>query len=157
MRYLDNLSKKMINVQMDVGTIQDQLGSQEEGSTSIDRSRAASFDPKKPQAHIPYAAAEVDQITSKLYTAMDTMEDRLDKRCDDIYFPFENRISGLDFQAEWLQKEVKAIQKQLACRHEKSALIDRKINTSINRATPATIDFPSRPSSIPRLHQTKTI
>lgn len=64
------------------------------------------IDGRKPVELLPYTAAEVDKITSKIYTALDNMEERLDKRCDDIYFPFDNKISGLDNHAEWLQKEV---------------------------------------------------
>ena len=70
--------------------------------------RRASLEGKKPTEHLPYTAAEVDQITSKLYTAIDTMQEQLEKRCDDIYFSFDVRLGGLDSQAEWLQKEVKA-------------------------------------------------
>ncbi len=81
---------------------------------------------------LPYTAAEVDKITSKIYTAINTMEERLDKHCDDIYFPFDNRISGLDSHAEWLQKEVKAIQRQLAAQHQRSASIDRTKAKSID-------------------------
>ncbi|KAF3544719.1 hypothetical protein DY000_02007793 [Brassica cretica] len=104
MRYLDTLSTQMMNVQRDIGTLKDQHDFQEESSTSIDRFRRASLDVKKPTEHLPYTAAEVDQITSKLYTAIDTMEDRFEKRCDDIYFPFDVRLSGLDSHAEWLQE-----------------------------------------------------
>ncbi|KAF3515940.1 hypothetical protein DY000_02060890 [Brassica cretica] len=39
-----------------------------------------SHDGKKPTEHLPYTAEEVDQITSKLYKAIDTLEDRLEKR-----------------------------------------------------------------------------
>ncbi|KAG5384412.1 hypothetical protein IGI04_035882 [Brassica rapa subsp. trilocularis] len=85
-------------------------------------------------------ADAVDQITSKLYKAIDTLEDLLEKRCDDIYFPFDVKISGLDSQSEWLQKEVKAIQRQLASQHQISASIDGEHSISINSATPATID-----------------
>ncbi|KAF3607094.1 hypothetical protein DY000_02048958 [Brassica cretica] len=126
MRYLDTLSTQMMNVQRDIGTLNDQHDFQEECSTSIDRFRRASLDVKKPTEHLPYTAAEVDQITSKLYTAIDTMEDRFEKRCDDIYFPFDVRLSGLDSHAEWLQKEVKAIQRQFASQHQISASIDRR-------------------------------
>ncbi|KAF3566712.1 hypothetical protein DY000_02016298 [Brassica cretica] len=87
MRYLDTLSTQMMNVQRDIGTLNDQHDFQEECSTSIDRFRRALLDVKKPTEHLPYTASEVDQITSKLYTAIDTMEDRFEKRCDDIYFP----------------------------------------------------------------------
>ncbi|KAF3547743.1 hypothetical protein DY000_02007926 [Brassica cretica] len=114
MRYLDTLSTQMTNVQKDIGKLNDQHDFQEENSTSINRFRRTSLDGKKPTEHLPYTAAEVDQITSKLYTAIDTLEGRLEKRCDDIYFPFDVKLSGLDSQAEWLQKEVKAIQRQLA-------------------------------------------
>ncbi|KAF3582249.1 hypothetical protein DY000_02031580 [Brassica cretica] len=89
---------------------------------------------------LPYKAAEVDQITSKLYTAIDTLEDRLEKRCDDIYFPFDVKLSGLDSQAEWLQKEVKAIQRQLSSQHQISASIDRGHSKSIDSNAPLTID-----------------
>ncbi|KAF2599779.1 hypothetical protein F2Q68_00009779 [Brassica cretica] len=71
--------------------------------------------------HLPYTAEAFDQITSKLYKAIDTLEDRLEKRCDDIYFPFDVKISRLDSQSEWLKKEVKAIQRQLASQHQISA------------------------------------
>ncbi|KAF3590792.1 hypothetical protein DY000_02024594 [Brassica cretica] len=69
-----------------------------------------------------------------------TMKERLEKRCDDIYFPFDVRLGGLDSQAEWLQKEVKAIQRKLASQHQISASIDRARFKSIDSTAPATID-----------------
>ena len=111
---------------------------------------------------LPYAAAEVDKITSKIYTALDTMEERLDKRCDDIYFPFDNKISGLDSHAEWLQKEVKAIQRQLAAQHQISASIDRTLAKSIDGNSPrstnehiiASIDAESTAAGEQLIHKT---
>ncbi|KAF3544371.1 hypothetical protein DY000_02005449 [Brassica cretica] len=147
MRYLDTLSTQMMNVQRDIGTLNDQHDFQEECSTSIDRFRRASLDVKKPTEHLPYTAAEVDQITSKLYTAIDTMEDRFEKRCDDIYFPFDVRLSGLDSHAEWLQKEVKAIQRQFASQHQISASIDSKAPTSTDKHLVASIDTTSTPDA----------
>ncbi|KAF3497778.1 hypothetical protein DY000_02052811 [Brassica cretica] len=79
MRYLDTLSTQMMNVQKDIGKLNDQHDFQEEGSTSINRFRRTSIDGKKPTKHLPYTPAEVDQITSKLYTAIDTLEERLEK------------------------------------------------------------------------------
>uniref|UniRef100_M4DXU5 Uncharacterized protein n=1 Tax=Brassica campestris TaxID=3711 RepID=M4DXU5_BRACM len=134
------LSTHMMNVQRDIGKLNDQHDFQEEGSTSIDRFRRASLDGKKPTEHLPYTSAEVDQITSNLYTAIDTMEEQLDKRCDDIYFLFDVRLGGLDSQAEWLQKEVKAIQKQLASQHQISTSINRKRSKSIDNKAPASTD-----------------
>ncbi|KAF3510425.1 hypothetical protein F2Q69_00006431 [Brassica cretica] len=63
MRYLDILSTQMMNVQRDIGKLNDQHDFQKEGSTSIDRFRRASLDGKKPTEHLPYPTAEVDQIT----------------------------------------------------------------------------------------------
>ncbi|CDY08699.1 BnaC03g54830D [Brassica napus] len=135
MRYWDTLSTQMMNVQKDIGKLNDQHDFQEEGSTSIDRFRRTSLDGKKPTEHLPYTAAEVDQITSKLYTAIETLEGRPEKRCDDIYFPFNVKLSGLDSQAERLQKEIKAIQRQLASQHQISASIDRGHSKSIDTDT----------------------
>ncbi|KAF2562133.1 hypothetical protein F2Q70_00017298 [Brassica cretica] len=102
MRYLDTLSTQIMNVQRDIGKLNDQHYLQEE--------------------------------------ALDTIEERLEKRCDDIYFPFDVRLGGLDSQAEWLQKEVKAIQRQLASQHQTSASITRKRSKSIDNKAPASTD-----------------
>ncbi|KAF3499688.1 hypothetical protein F2Q69_00042358 [Brassica cretica] len=48
MRYLDTFSTQMMNVQRDIGKLNDQHDFQEEGSTSINRFRRASLDGKKP-------------------------------------------------------------------------------------------------------------
>ncbi|KAF3515942.1 hypothetical protein DY000_02060892 [Brassica cretica] len=140
MRYLDTFSTQMTNVQKDIGKLNDQHYFKEESSTSIDRFRRTSLDGNTPTEHLPYTADAVDQITSKLYKAIDTLEDRLEKRCDDIYFPFDVKISGLDSQAEWRQKEVKAIQRQLASQHQISASINGEHSKLIDSATPAMID-----------------
>ena len=131
-------------------------------SASIDRLRGPWIDGKNPVDLLPYTAAEVDEITSKIYTAIDTMEERLDKRCDDIYFPFDNKISGLDNHAEWLQKEVKAIQRQLAAQHQISASIDTTKAKSVDGNSPrstnehiiASIDAESIPIGEQLIHKT---
>ncbi|KAG5388453.1 hypothetical protein IGI04_029994 [Brassica rapa subsp. trilocularis] len=120
------------------------------------------IDGKKPVELLPYTAAEVDKITSKIYTAVDTMEERLDKHCDDIYFRFDNKISGLDNHAEWLQKKVKAIQRQLAAQHQISASIDRTKAKSIDSNSPrstnehiiASIDAETIPIGEQLIHKT---
>ena len=140
-----------MNVQRDIGKPNDQHEFQEEGSTSIDRFRRASLDGEKPIEHLPYTAAEVDHITSKLYTAIDTMEEQLKKLCDDIYFPFDVRLGGLDSQAEWLQKEVKA---------EATRISTPDISINQQKTLHQTVRHKHRPintwshRSIPRLHQT---
>ncbi|KAG5375844.1 hypothetical protein IGI04_040440 [Brassica rapa subsp. trilocularis] len=127
---LNKLSSQLLHAQKDIENITNQSFLQAK-SASIDRLRGPWIDGKKPVELLPYTAAEVDKTTSKIYTALDTMEEQLDKRCDDIYFPFDNKISGLDNHAEWLQKEVKAIQRQLAAQHQISASIDRTIAKSM--------------------------
>ncbi|KAF2548748.1 hypothetical protein F2Q70_00021684 [Brassica cretica] len=90
------------------------------------------------------------------------MEERLEKRCDDIYFPFDNKISELDNHAEWLQKEVIAIQRQLAAQHQISASIDRSKAKSIDNNSPrstnkhviASIDAESIPIGEQLIHKT---
>ncbi|KAF2580677.1 hypothetical protein F2Q68_00005208 [Brassica cretica] len=141
----DELKTLMMNVQRDIGKLNDQHDFQEEGSTSIDRFRRTRLDGKKPIEHLPYTAATVDHITSKLYTAIDNMEERFEKRCDDIYFPFDVKLSGLDSQAEWLQKEVKAIQRKLASQHQISASIDNTTPATSDRHLVASIDSTSTP------------
>ena len=44
-------------------------------SSSIDRLQRPWIDGKNPVELLPYTAAEVDEITSKIYTAIDTMEE----------------------------------------------------------------------------------
>ncbi|KAF3603458.1 hypothetical protein F2Q69_00035746 [Brassica cretica] len=127
MRYLDTLSTQMINVQKDIGKLNDQHDFQEEGSTLIDRYRRTSLDGKKPTEHLPCTAGEVDQITSKLYTAIDTLEERLEKRFDDIYFPFD-------------------ISESIDRAHSKS--IDNKAPTTIDRNLVASIDTTSTPGDM---------
>ncbi|KAF2531501.1 hypothetical protein F2Q70_00030832 [Brassica cretica] len=63
MRYFDTLSTQMMNVQRDIGKLNDQHDFQEEGSTSIDRFRRTSLDGKKPTEHLPYTTSETDCVT----------------------------------------------------------------------------------------------
>ncbi|KAF2556054.1 hypothetical protein F2Q68_00016589 [Brassica cretica] len=57
------------------------------------------------------------------------------------------RLSGLDSHAEWLQKEVKAIQRQFASQHQISASIDSKAPTSTDKHLVASIDTTSTPDA----------
>ncbi|KAG5400277.1 hypothetical protein IGI04_014884 [Brassica rapa subsp. trilocularis] len=158
---LNKLSSQIIHAQRDIDNITNQKFLQA-NSSSIDRLRGPWIEGKYSEELLPYTAAEVDKITSKIYTAIDTMEERLDKRCDDIYFPFDNRISGLDSHAEWLQKEVKAIQRQLAAQHQISASIDMKRAKSLDDKSPrstdehiiASIDAESTPAGKQLIHKT---
>ncbi|KAG5374030.1 hypothetical protein IGI04_042650, partial [Brassica rapa subsp. trilocularis] len=152
---------QILHAQRDIDNITNQSVLQAK-SASIDKLRGPWIDGKKPVELLPYTAAEVDKITSKIYIAIYTMEERFDKRCDDIYFPFDNKISGLDSHVEWLHKEVKAIQRQLAAQHQISASIDMTRAKSIdgnslrltNEHLIASIDTESTQAGEQLLHKT---
>ncbi|KAG5384202.1 hypothetical protein IGI04_035672 [Brassica rapa subsp. trilocularis] len=105
---LNKLSSQLLDAQKDIENITNQSFLQEK-STSINRLRGPWIDGRKPVELLLYTAAE---------------------------FPFDNKISGLDNHAEWLQKEVKAIQRQLAAQHQISASIDRTKAKSIDGNSP---------------------
>ncbi|KAG2246373.1 hypothetical protein Bca52824_086001 [Brassica carinata] len=83
MTYLKRVSSQLLHAQKDIENITNQSFLQAK-SASIDRLRGPWIDGNKPVELLPYTAEEVDKITSKIYTALDTMDERLDKRCDDI-------------------------------------------------------------------------
>ncbi|KAF2549196.1 hypothetical protein F2Q70_00021658 [Brassica cretica] len=158
---LNKLSSQLLHAQKDIENITNQKFLQA-NSASIDRLRGPWIEGKNPVELLPYTAAEVNKITSKIYTTIDNMEERLDKRCDDVYFPFDNKISGIDSHTEWLQKEVKAVQRQLAAQHQISASIDRMRAKSLDgksrRSTDAhiiaSIDAESTPAGEQLIHKT---
>ena len=94
---------------------------QEEISKSIDGTINSSIDANNPPAPTSYTRAETVQIIEEIYRTLGTDEDRLDRRCDDIYFPFNNSISGFNSQTERKQKEIRVTQRQLASHPEASA------------------------------------
>ncbi|KAF2604643.1 hypothetical protein F2Q70_00027770 [Brassica cretica] len=91
-----------------------------------------------------YTRVEIDQIVEEIYRTLEAAEERLDRRCDDIYFPWGITISSLTSQTEALQREIVVIQRYIARRPEALASIDKRINistdshrrTSIDEATP---------------------
>ena len=70
---------------------------------------------------------EIDQL----------VEERLDGRCDDIYFPMDLSISALTSKIEAMKGDLVEIQSSIAHRPEASASIDRcnTISTDIRRQT----------------------
>ncbi|KAF2594187.1 hypothetical protein F2Q70_00043046 [Brassica cretica] len=80
---------------------------------------------------------EKDQLVEGVYRALETTEERLDGRCDDIYFPMDLSISALTSKIEAIQRDLAEIQSYIARRQEASASIDRRNNksTDIHRQT----------------------
>ncbi|KAF3564344.1 hypothetical protein DY000_02015934 [Brassica cretica] len=62
--------------------------------TSIDNHMPASIDDSPPRPHTMksqkdfHTREEIDQLVEGIYRALETTEERLDGRCDDIYFPY---------------------------------------------------------------------
>ncbi|KAF3605674.1 hypothetical protein DY000_02048172 [Brassica cretica] len=84
-----------------------------------------------------HTIAEIDQLVEGIYRTMETTEERLDRRCDDIYFPMDLSMSALTSKIETIQWELVEIQSYISRRPEASAPIDRRNNksTDIHRQT----------------------
>ncbi|KAF3554788.1 hypothetical protein F2Q69_00013870 [Brassica cretica] len=78
------------------------------------------------------ATAEIDQIVEGIYRALEFTEERLEERCDDIYFPMDLSINALTSKIDAIQGELVEIQSYIARRPEASPLIDRRNNKSTN-------------------------
>ncbi|KAF2561745.1 hypothetical protein F2Q70_00017419 [Brassica cretica] len=76
--------------------------------------------------------ASIDQIVEGIYRALESTEEKLDGRCDDIYFPKDLSISALTSKIEAIQGELVEIQSYIARRPEASPSIDRRNNKSTN-------------------------
>ncbi|KAG2251214.1 hypothetical protein Bca52824_081350 [Brassica carinata] len=79
-----------------------------------------------------YTRAEIDQLVEEIYRTLESTEERLDRRCDDIYFPMDLTMSSLTSHIEAIQRELVEIQRYIARRPEASASIGRRNNISTN-------------------------
>ncbi|KAF3555768.1 hypothetical protein F2Q69_00013641 [Brassica cretica] len=105
-------------------------------SESIDRQHSTSIDndpknshPMKSQPDFQ-TRAKIDQLVEEVYRTLETTEERLDRRCYDIYFPMDLSISALTSKIEAIQGELVEIQSYIACRPEALASIDIRNNKS---------------------------
>ena len=87
-----------------------------------------------------YTRAAIDQMVKEIYRTLGAAEERLDKRCDDIYFTWDITISFLTSQTEAMQREIVEIQRYIARRPEASTSIDRHINISTDSNKRTSID-----------------
>ncbi|KAF3538255.1 hypothetical protein F2Q69_00021714 [Brassica cretica] len=113
-------------------------------STSIDRQTLLNIDRRRPKELTPmksqpdfYTRAEIDQLVEEIYRTLETTEERLDRRCRDIYFPMILSMSASTSQIEAIQRELVEIQSYIARRPEASASIDirNQKSTDIHRQT----------------------
>ncbi|KAF2555482.1 hypothetical protein F2Q68_00016478 [Brassica cretica] len=95
-------------------------------SPSIDNRFAASIDTNPPCPNTMksqpdfHTRKEIDLLVEGIYRAVETTEERLDRRCDDIYFPMDLTISALTSKVEAIQGELMEIQSYIARRPEAS-------------------------------------
>ncbi|KAF3610782.1 hypothetical protein DY000_02048235 [Brassica cretica] len=123
-------------------------------STSIDRHRPASIDDRlpasvdenPPHSHTMksqpdfHTREEIDQLVEGIYRALETTEERLDRICDDIYFPMDLSINALTSNIEAIQGELVEIRSYIARRPEASASIDRRNNKSTDTHKQTSVD-----------------
>ncbi|KAF3585817.1 hypothetical protein F2Q69_00029384 [Brassica cretica] len=92
-------------------------------STSIDDDPKNSHSMKsQPDFH---TRAEIDQLVEEIYRTLEITEERLDRRCDDIYFPMDLSMSALTSKIDAIQRELVEIKSYIAHQLEASASIDR--------------------------------
>ena len=95
-----------------IAIIQTQRAAEATAPASIDRKISTSIDdnlthsnPMKSQPN-PYTRAEIDQLVEEIYRTLESAEERLDRKCDDIYFPMDLTMSSLTSQIEAIQREI---------------------------------------------------
>ncbi|KAF2534172.1 hypothetical protein F2Q70_00029534 [Brassica cretica] len=114
--------------------------------TSIDNRLTASIDTNPPRPHTMksqqdyHTREEIDQLVEEIYRALETTEERLNGRCDDIYFAMDLSISALNSKVEAIQRELVEIQSYIARRPEAALSIDRVNNKSIDIHNQTSID-----------------
>ena len=65
-----------------------------------------------------YTRVEIDQLVEGIYGTLETTEERLDMRCDDIYFLMDLTMISLTSQIEAIHGEIVVIHGYIARRPE---------------------------------------
>ncbi|KAF2564237.1 hypothetical protein F2Q70_00017127 [Brassica cretica] len=102
----------MEEMKQDITRIQTQRAAEATAPASIDIHHPTSIDddpqlshPMKSQPDF-HIRAEIDQLVEGIYKTLETSEERLDRRCDDIYFPMDLKISSLTSKIEAIQRDI---------------------------------------------------
>ncbi|XP_013614651.1 PREDICTED: reticuline oxidase-like protein [Brassica oleracea var. oleracea] len=102
----------MEEMRQDIARMQTQRAAEATTPASIDINLPTSIDADPSQSNPmnsqpdSYARAEIDQMVEEIYRILGAAEERLDKRCDDIYFPWDITISSFTSQTEAMQREI---------------------------------------------------
>ncbi|KAF2599394.1 hypothetical protein F2Q68_00011226 [Brassica cretica] len=106
------LTTCMEEMRQDISRIQTQRAAEGTAPASIDRHHPTSIDDDPRNSHPMksepdfHTRAEIDQLVEEIYRTLETTEERLDRRCDDIYFPMDLTMSSLTSQIEAIQREI---------------------------------------------------
>ncbi|KAL0847018.1 hypothetical protein Bca101_020264 [Brassica carinata] len=87
-------------------------------------------------------------MIAEIYEALDYSENEYYRKFDEIYFPFDNSIATLHSRTEGMDKDIKAIQRQLATRPLPYTSTDMPPHASISEGTMTSIDPNATASSI---------
>ncbi|KAF3507509.1 hypothetical protein F2Q69_00007153 [Brassica cretica] len=130
------LTTCMKEMRQDIARIQTQRAAEATAPASIDRHNPPSITDNSQHSHLMqsqpdfHTRAEIDQLVEGIYKTLESTEERLDRRCDDIYFQMDLTMSSLNSQIEAIQREIVEIQGYIARRPEALASIDRRNNKS---------------------------
>ncbi|KAF3556967.1 hypothetical protein F2Q69_00012423 [Brassica cretica] len=114
-------------MRQNIARIQTQRAAEATAPASIDRHHSTSIDDDPQQSHSMksqpdfHTRAEIDQVVEEIYRTLKTTEERLDRRCDEIYFPMDLTMSSLTSKTEAIQREIVEIQRYNTRRPEASA------------------------------------
>ena len=86
-------------------------------------------------------------MIAEIYEALDYSENEYFRKFDEIYFPFDNSIATLHSRTEGMDKDIKAIQRQLATRPSPYTSTDMPTRASIDEGTMTSIN-PNATASI---------
>ncbi|KAF3535299.1 hypothetical protein F2Q69_00024225 [Brassica cretica] len=106
------LTTCMEEMRQDISRIQTQRAVEGTAPASIDRHHPTSIDDDPRNSHPMksepdfHTRAEIDQLVEEIYRTLETTEERLDRRCDDRYFPMDLTMSSLTSQIEAIQREI---------------------------------------------------
>ena len=121
---------------------------------SIDNRLPASVDDNPQHSHTMksqpdfHTKAEVDQLVEGFYKTLETTEERLDRRCNEIYFPMDLSISALTSKIEAIQGELVEIQSYIVRRPEASTSIDKRNNKSTDIHRRTSVDDATNPGRL---------
>ncbi|KAF2616405.1 hypothetical protein F2Q68_00039617 [Brassica cretica] len=99
-------------MRQDIARMQTQRAAKATTPASIDENLPTSIDtdpsqsnPMKSQPD-SYTRAEIDQMVEEIYKTLGPAEERLDRRCNDIYFPWDITITLFTSHTEAMQREI---------------------------------------------------